>query len=86
MLTFTEDESSAACTPKSGLKPPWSAEAFDDLDGRPAPVDRPHPGEPVHPAQGLRARLRLRVETGRLREVETPARRRAARAALTTAS
>ena len=29
-----------------------------------APVDRPHQGEPVHPAQGRRARLRLRGRDG----------------------
>ena len=60
MLTFTDDEfkrsvpgrrRDQARVGRRGLLRPRR--------GR-APVDRPHPGEPVHPAQGLRARLRLR--------------------------
>jgi len=32
MLTFTDDEFKAAIVKDTGLKPPWSSEAFADLD------------------------------------------------------
>ena len=32
MLTFTDDEFKAAIQADTGIKPPWSAEAFGDLD------------------------------------------------------
>jgi carbonic anhydrase len=33
MLTFTDDDFKAAIQAETGIKPAWSAEAFDDLDG-----------------------------------------------------
>jgi carbonic anhydrase len=32
MLTFTDDEFKTAIQEETGIKPPWAAEAFDDLD------------------------------------------------------
>jgi carbonic anhydrase len=32
MLTFTDDDFKAAIQAETGIKPPWSAEAFGDLD------------------------------------------------------
>ncbi|OZM71157.1 carbonic anhydrase [Amycolatopsis antarctica] len=32
MLTFTDDEFKASIQEETGLKPPWAAEAFSDLD------------------------------------------------------
>ena len=32
MLTFTDDEFNAALLEDTGFRPPWAAEAFDDLD------------------------------------------------------
>jgi carbonic anhydrase len=32
MLTFTDDDFKAAIQAETGIKPGWSAEAFDDLD------------------------------------------------------
>ena len=61
MLTFTDDEfkrRDPRTTPASSRH--WSAEAFTDLDADVRAVDRPDPGQPVHPEEGLGARLRLR--------------------------
>ena len=60
MLTFTDDAFKRAVQDDTGIKPQWAAEAFSDLeeDVRQS-IARIH-GEPVHPAQGLGARLRLR--------------------------
>ncbi len=33
MLTFTDDEFKAGILAETGIKPPWAAESFDDLDG-----------------------------------------------------
>jgi carbonic anhydrase len=33
MLTFTDDDFKAAIEADTGIKPPWAAEAFGDLDG-----------------------------------------------------
>jgi carbonic anhydrase len=33
MLTFTDDEFKAAIEADTGIRPPWAAEAFGDLDG-----------------------------------------------------
>ena len=59
MLTFTDDDFKAQVEADTGLRPPWSPESFRDPAAGRAPVPRPHPGEPVHPAQGPGARLRL---------------------------
>jgi carbonic anhydrase len=33
MLTFTDDDFKASIQEETGIKPPWAAEAFPDLDG-----------------------------------------------------
>jgi carbonic anhydrase len=33
MMTFTDDQFKAAIEADTGIRPPWAAEAFDDLDG-----------------------------------------------------
>ena len=78
MLTFTDDGFKQGILDEVGIKPPWAAEAFDDVDDRRAAVDRPHRGQPVHPEEGLGARLRLRrrhrqAERGRLEQRRCPA-------------
>ena len=60
MLTFTDDEFKRSVQDDVGHQARVGGRGVRrPRRGRP-PVDRPHPGEPVHPAQGLRARLRLR--------------------------
>jgi hypothetical protein len=58
MLTFTDDEFKRSVQDDVGIKPGWAAEAFPDLDEdvRQSVASR----RALHPAQGLRARLRLR--------------------------
>jgi carbonic anhydrase len=60
MLTFTDDEFKRAVQDEVGIKPEWGARVVHrPRRGRP-PVDCPYPGLAVHPAQGVRPRLRLR--------------------------
>ena len=60
MLTFTDDDFKAAIQADTGIKPPWSAEAFGDLDADVPPVDRADQGQPVRAAHRRRARVRVR--------------------------
>ena len=60
MQKFSDDEFKRSIQDETGIKPAWAAEAFGDLDEDVRRSIGPHPGEPVHPPQGLRARLRLR--------------------------
>jgi carbonic anhydrase len=55
MLTFRDDEFKATIEEEVGIKPTWAPESFS-TSRRSPPVARAHPGEPVHPAQGVRAR------------------------------
>ena len=64
MLTFTDDEFRRSVQDDTGIKPHWAAEAFGDLDEDVRQSIAAHPGQPVHPAQGQRARLRLRGRDG----------------------
>ena len=60
MLTFTDDAFKRAVQDDVGIKPDVGRRGVRrPRRGRP-PVDRAHQGQPVHPAQGLRAGLRLR--------------------------
>ena len=87
MLTFTDDDFKAAIQAETGIKPPWAAEAFGDLDDRRAPVDRPDQGQPVRPAHRRGARVRVRrrdrqaergqLTCGGLRPPHSPKTRRA---------
>lgn len=70
MLTFSDDAFKQEILDEIGIKPAWSAESFSDLDADVRPVAGAHRVEPVHPAPAQRPRLRLRLTSGRLREVE----------------
>jgi hypothetical protein len=59
MLTFTDDEFRCSVQDDVGIKPEWAAEAFPDLDEDVRQSIARIKASPF-PAQGLRARLRLR--------------------------
>ena len=60
MLTFTDDQLAQKLQDATGETPEWGAEAFPDLEGDVRDSIAAHQGEPVHPEQGLGARVRLR--------------------------
>jgi hypothetical protein len=60
MLTFTDDEFKRSVQDDVGIKPEWAAEAFPDLDEDVRQSVARIKSRPLHPAQGLRPRLRLR--------------------------
>ena len=60
MLTFTDDGFKESIRAETGLRPPWARRGVLRRRGRRAPVARPDREQPVHPDQGLGARLRLR--------------------------
>ncbi len=69
MLTFTDDELRNELQRETGIKPPWAAEAFSDLD-----ADIRQSIARVETSPFLRHTERVRgfvyeVETGRIREV-----------------
>jgi carbonic anhydrase len=60
MQSFRDDEFRASIERDTGIRPPWAAEAFSDLDQDLAAVDGAGERLTVRPAQGLGARFRLR--------------------------
>ena len=60
MLTFTDDEFKATLQADTGVTPDWDGETLRRPRRRRQAVDRPDQGQPVHPQEGLGARLRLR--------------------------
>jgi carbonic anhydrase len=69
MLTFTDDEFKASIQAETGIKPPWAAEAFSDVD---ADVRQSLARIQSSPFIPLRDNVRgfvYEVETGVLREV-----------------
>jgi len=69
MLTFTDDEFKASIHEETGIKPPWAAEAFSDVD---ADVRQSLARIQSSPFIPLRDNVRgfvYEVETGVLREV-----------------
>ena len=69
MLTFTDDEFKASIQEETGIKPPWAAEAFSDVD---ADVRQSLARIQSSPFIPLRDNVRgfvYEVETGVLREV-----------------
>jgi hypothetical protein len=60
MLTFTDDEFKRSVQEGRGDQARVGGRGVPRPRRGRAPVGRSHQGEPVHPAQGLRARLRLR--------------------------
>ena len=83
MLTFTDDEFKRSVQDDTGHQARVGRRGvLRSRRGR-ASVDRPHPGEPVHPAQGLGPRIRVRGRDGaaargrrRARAIALPSRAR----------
>ncbi len=68
MLTFKDDDFKASVEAETGIRPAVGRRGVPDLDAD-VPSRSPRQGQPVHRPQD-RPRLRLQVETGKLREVE----------------
>ena len=60
MMTFRDDDIKDRIEADTGLRPAFALEAFLRPRAEPPPVHRPHPGQPFHPREGQRPRLRLR--------------------------
>ena len=69
MLTFTDDEFKAAIQAEVGVKPPWAAEAFDDVDADVRQSIRRVLDDPFIPVKDSVRGFVYDVETGKLREV-----------------
>ena len=69
MLTFTDDEFRADLQRETGIKPPWSAEAFSDLDADVRQSIARIKASPFIPYTGSVRGFVLDVGTGLLREV-----------------
>ena len=69
MLTFTDDDFKTAIADETGIKPPWAAEAFRDLDGDVLQSIRRIKSSPFIPhTEDVRGFV-FDVATGRLTEV-----------------
>ena len=64
MLTFTDDDFRRSVQAETGIKPPWAAEAFDDLEADVRQSIARIRASPFIPRTGLRARLHLRGRDG----------------------
>jgi len=69
MLTFTDEEFNAALQEDTGLRPAWSAEAFDDLDEDVRKSIRKIKDSPFVPHTDSVRGFVFDVASGRLREV-----------------
>jgi carbonic anhydrase len=69
MLTFSDDEFKAGIQAETGLKPPWSAEAFGDVDEDVRQSVRRILADPFIPRKESVRGFVYEVETGKLREV-----------------
>jgi carbonic anhydrase len=69
MLTFTDDEFKGAIEREVGVKPPWSAEAFTDLDADVRQSVRRILDDPFIPVKDSVRGFVYDVATGKLREV-----------------
>jgi carbonic anhydrase len=70
MLTFTDDEFKRSVQDDTGIKPPWSAEAFGDLDEDVRQSIARIKASPFIPRKDSVRGFVYEVETGRLREVD----------------
>ena len=70
MLTFTDDDFRAAIQADTGIRPAWSAEAFDDLDADVRQSIARIKASPFIPNKDSIRGFVYEVETGRLREVK----------------
>jgi carbonic anhydrase len=69
MLTFTDDGFKAAIEEETGIKPPWAAEAFSDLDEDVRQSVNRIKASPFIPVKDSVRGFVFDVSTGRLREV-----------------
>jgi len=69
MLTFSDDEFRASIESDTGIRPPWAAEAFADLEGDVRQSIARVTSSPFIPHTGAVRGFVYEVETGRLREV-----------------
>jgi carbonic anhydrase len=69
MLTFTDDEFKRSVQDDVGIKPPWAAEAFSDLDADVRQSIARINASPFIPRNESVRGFVYEVETGRLREV-----------------
>jgi carbonic anhydrase len=69
MLTFTDDEFKAAIEADTGIRPPWAAEAFADLDADVRQSIARIKASPFVPHTGRVHGFVFDVDTGQLREV-----------------
>jgi carbonic anhydrase len=70
MLTFTDDEFKAAIQEETGIKPPWAAEAFGDLDTDVRQSIARIKASPFVPHRDAVRGFVFDVATGKLSEVE----------------
>src|SRR5215212_4103056 len=73
MLTFKDDEFRRSVQEDTGIKPPWAAEAFSDLDEDVRQSIARIQASPFIPRKDSVRGFVYEVETGRLREVEAAA-------------
>ena len=69
MLTFTDDEFKAAIESDTGIRPPWAAEAFPDLEGDVRQSVARVKASPFLPHRDAVRGFVYDVSSGRLREV-----------------
>jgi len=69
MLTFNDDEFRRQIQEDTGIKPPWSAESFSDLEGDVRQSIERIKASPFIPNKDAIRGFVYEVETGRLREV-----------------
>lgn len=69
LLTFTEDEFRAAIERDTGIRPPWAAEAFSDLEADVRQSIARIEASPFIPHRDLVRGFVFDVDSGRLREV-----------------
>ena len=69
MLTFTDDAFKAGIEADTGIRPPWAAEAFSDLDGDVRQSIARIKASPFLPHTDSVRGFVLDMDTGKLREV-----------------
>jgi carbonic anhydrase len=69
MLTFTDDAFKSSIQEETGIKPPWAAEAFSDLDADVRQSIARIKADPFIPVKDSVRGFVYEVETGKLREV-----------------
>jgi len=70
MLTFTDDVFKAGIQEETGIKPPWAAESFSDIDADVRQSIARITASPFVPHTDAVRGFVFEVETGRLREVK----------------